>query len=235
MAEQTYALSQSGVYGLANGAYADALSAIPDSAIHRWPYDEGSGSTVADSIGSADGTINGATWTSGTWVGGYALSFATDDYVDYGSPSDTDPSNLGTHTLAATIDLSSTGGDQWGLGRGSGSVNDVYWIGVDNGNWSYYVDNGSSQVVTGGSATTGKTRIVGVWDGSTQRIYINASDSGSQSVSGSLASTSANVYSGARGGGGGFNLDGVIDNPIIATEAWSSAEVTDDFNRQPWS
>lgn len=51
-------------------------STIPDSGlVHRWAFDEGSGSTAADSVGTADGSITDATWQSGAGAGDYYLYF----------------------------------------------------------------------------------------------------------------------------------------------------------------
>jgi len=64
-------------------AYALETTYLND-AIHAWRFDEGSGTTVADDINSADGTINGDNmWLSDTkYVDDYALtSDGTDDYV----------------------------------------------------------------------------------------------------------------------------------------------------------
>ncbi len=50
------------------------------TAVSRWAFDEGSGSAAHDHVGSNDGAITGASWTTG--VTGQALSFdGTDDQV----------------------------------------------------------------------------------------------------------------------------------------------------------
>jgi hypothetical protein len=62
----------------------DGVSTGP---IAHWKFDEGQDSTAYDSAGSNDGTIYGATWTTGQ-IGG-ALDFdGVDDYVDVGDPVD---------------------------------------------------------------------------------------------------------------------------------------------------
>jgi predicted CXXCH cytochrome family protein len=54
----------------------------PDGAAAYWKFDEGSGSIAADSIGSNDGIISGAGWTT-SGRSGNALSFnGVDSYVD---------------------------------------------------------------------------------------------------------------------------------------------------------
>jgi len=62
----------------------DALAALgcelPPPVSH-WKFDEGSGTTAYDSVGANDGTVYGATWTTGQIKG--ALSFdGVDDYVN---------------------------------------------------------------------------------------------------------------------------------------------------------
>ena len=52
--------------------------AIPDSALtqnadHIWYMDEGSGSTVADSVGTEDGTISESVWSSGVGAGDFVV------------------------------------------------------------------------------------------------------------------------------------------------------------------
>lgn len=56
--------------------------AIPDSGEHQWYMDEGSGTTLNDSVDGVSASVNGATWnTESGPVGGEYLSFVTDDYV----------------------------------------------------------------------------------------------------------------------------------------------------------
>ena len=48
--------------------------------IAHWPFDEGAGSTAYDSVGSNDGTIYGAAWTTG-WINGALRFDGLNDYV----------------------------------------------------------------------------------------------------------------------------------------------------------
>jgi hypothetical protein len=62
-------------------------SAIPDSVIHHWPMDEGSGSNFADVEGSADVSDFNGTWTSNNdFNGGAAPNFDQSDDLATASP-----------------------------------------------------------------------------------------------------------------------------------------------------
>lgn len=61
---------------------------IDEGLVSRWTFDEGSGTTAYDPYGSNHGTINGATYTTDSVVGDYALKFGgggSGDYVDVGT------------------------------------------------------------------------------------------------------------------------------------------------------
>jgi len=56
----------------------------PDDMTHLWKFDEGTGTEAADSVGATDGTIDGATWSSGR-LGGALYFDGDNDIVDLGS------------------------------------------------------------------------------------------------------------------------------------------------------
>lgn len=53
--------------------------ALTDWIISYWKLDEASGTTAFDSVGSNDGTINGATWTTGKINWGLSLDWINDN------------------------------------------------------------------------------------------------------------------------------------------------------------
>ena len=86
--------------------FCNLANAEPDL-IAWWKFDEGSGSTAYDSVGSNHGTINGAEWTTGQIDG--ALSFdGVDDYVDLDAHIG-DFQNLSTGSVSVWIKKESTG------------------------------------------------------------------------------------------------------------------------------
>jgi hypothetical protein len=69
-----------------------------------WKFDEGTGTIAYDSVGNNNGTVYGATWTTGKIAG--ALSFnGTSNYVDCGSG----PSNYDNITVSAWMKTSTEG------------------------------------------------------------------------------------------------------------------------------
>jgi len=96
-----------------------------------WRFDEGSGTTAYDSAGSNDGTISGATWTTGQ-IGG-ALSFGGDgDYVETTTISDIHE----PITISAWVKTSGSASQQTIFGRNKYTSAYYYenflFIGVDN-------------------------------------------------------------------------------------------------------
>lgn len=228
----------------------DALtaSAIPDSAIHRWKYSEGSGTTTADSIGTADGTINGATWVSGTWQGGNALSFdVTDDYVDVG-PLGTFGSNLTTdHAIAFTVeDTSHTDFDTF-LGVVDGAQ-ELQIDGRDDGRirWTLIDQDRDALRVKGSTPVDDGTKHRVVCNktansASGMTVYVDtAADSMTQVFDGAYDSTAdfsvAFTWGSVNNNGSPQDFVGAtMDDPIIYSSSLSSSEIQDDYNVQPWT
>jgi len=75
--------------------------------VAEWHFDEGSGTILRDSSGNGnDGTIHGATWTTG--ISGKALSFdGKDDYIDCGNDASLDITD--EITIEAWVKRSATG------------------------------------------------------------------------------------------------------------------------------
>lgn len=98
--------------------------------IAQWSMDENTGTTASDSIGNNDGTITGATWTTG--ISGSALSFdGTNDYIEIDD--------------SATLDLSQSlsfeawinpAGDGLAPGEMAGSIIDTSIFGDDGSEWA---------------------------------------------------------------------------------------------------
>jgi hypothetical protein len=85
--------------------YADSGTPMNESGlVGYWNFDEGTGTIAHDSSGNNnDGTIYGATWTSGKY--GQALSFdGVDDYVEMAENTDLDP-HTSNWTISAWVNV----------------------------------------------------------------------------------------------------------------------------------
>lgn len=135
------------------------------SAVGRWAFDYGSGSTAYDYVGSNDGTINGATWTSG--MSGNALSFdGNDDQVSVTIPRA--PSAL-TVSMWAKFDDPAAASNPMTM-RG----NNGFMFQPESGDLGAELWNGSSWKRVSAPHSTGVwTHWAATWDGSTLRLYKN--------------------------------------------------------------
>lgn len=121
----------------------DALTAstIPDSAVLHWPHDEGSSTTLTETLntyGEQDGTINGATWTadSAWWEGQYLDYDGADDYTLTGTWGD-----FGANVIDSAFTLILE--VRWPSG------DDGYTIGVANSDSSHLFAVGTRSFITG--------------------------------------------------------------------------------------
>lgn len=234
----------SGVVKLATG--------IPDSAIHQYKLDEGSGSTAADSIGDNDLAISGASWYSNGFTGGYALDFdgtddeAVGDYIpECGGES--------AFSIAFTLDLDKCGDRDADdtkteiLQNMKNSDRDDS-IGISFGNDDSTVGDievdlrdGDSNRVDGRlydvSDESGLIRVVYTWDGSgTGNMYVDTVEdsTGGASPAGNITGVSGGSMTFASTDGGEYG-DVALDNVIFYDSELTSSEVQDDYDAQPWT
>jgi hypothetical protein len=221
---------------------------IPDSAIHQWKFDEGSGTTAGDSNGNNDLSLSGMTWTSDASAeGGYVLDFdGTDDTADGSAISAFAPSN--DHSFAITLDLDNfntnpSAAEQVGVSSNGSGINSEIGISFGNSTSDRYelafYDSNSNLVGTGSadvSAYSGLTRICHTWDSSalSLNIYINGSSVSNDSNGANIDGASSGFYLGHNGNDNKY-ADGRMDYPIVYDSPLDLSEIEEDYNRQPWS
>ena len=195
-----------------------------------------SGGTSAYSLtGSIEGTLvngtgfnnsNGGTWTFDN----------SDDKITF-------PNNaVFNHTSELTI-------ESWVKFDGNsadfifekGNVNTQYSLfshGTDIVFRTYHAGDGGYDTLSPSKTTAGIINgvwhhIVGSWDGSTKRIYVDGVDIGSKSKSGALTTTSQGAAIGAFGGtSSGYYFGGDIAIVRIYNKGLSQDEVLQNFNAQ---
>ena len=210
-----------------------ARSAIPDSGVGRWEYDDDSdASTAIDSWSGYDGSINGATYITGSYEGNSALSFdGTDDYVNVGTNAELEEGS--TFSCSAWIrTTASVDNTHRYVGKQQGS-GDFYgwWLTFDpndNRTARFSVNgNGYNQRITGSTALNDGTwhHVVGVYDANgDQVLYVNGSSENSVTADGTDVSTTADFQMGQREDGS-YSYAGDLDDTRFYNKALSSTEV----------
>ena len=210
--------------------------------VSYWEFNEGNGTTAVDSVGGHNGTIQGASWTTGK--AGGALSFdGVDDYVNGGNAA---ALSLTSFTISAWF--------QWH----SEHPSDVYRVIVSKGrtgegyeqNYMIYVDDASHTVRARIGHGSGSTPLqtyfssgVDVSDGDWHHValvYDSATGAGDIYVDGlsknpktglPTAYTDANaaVTIGIWGGPTYGEWDGLIDEVAVCNRALSPEEIQQQY------
>lgn len=201
--------------------------------ISYYKLDETSGTTAIDSVGSNNGTNNGATVNvSGKINTAYSFD-GTNDYIDLGTTRIIDTSS--DFTISSWVKWTSTGyvaGSIFardGGGAGQNEFSLMRWPGGGN-NENILFNVGNSNVVTNADLLGDGAwhHIVGVKSGSTLYIYVD----GSLDKSGAFGSTvlySVSTKIGARGSVSNY-FGGTIDEIGVWSRALSSTEITQLYN-----
>ena len=211
--------------------------------VAAYSFDQGSGSSLPDASGNgADGTINGANWTT-TARFGSALSFnGSSDYVDLGNPSSLQ--STGSMTWSAWVYATGTPADDGQIisksGDAGGTAGWQLKTSPDTGPHTFAVavsPNGSTEVQRYSTTVRALNTwyyVAGVYDAAarTLHIYVNGTlDDGvlTGTVPAAQFSSSVNAAIGRRTGG--FNFQGDIDEARVYNRALSQAEIQSDMNQ----
>ena len=213
---------------------------IPESVVNRWPIDEGSGQTAADSVGNDDLSFNFEQWQSGDWIGGWAKDFdGTDDRGDAATTApDGDVALYITISFDSDIDSRSY---LIGFGDLTGSANDAIGIefsGTTNElRFAVRDGGGNFENTTHTLPTTGTYRIVGWFDDSENqiRLAVDGDQKSSAEVSDSDFSGLGTFSVGYERGPDRSFYGQILDEPMVADTSPSTEELEDDYDRQPWS
>lgn len=233
------------------------ISDIPDSAVLRWTFGEGSGTTTSEQLGTygdQDGSLStDAMWTSGTWVDGNAISGdSTDDHVLTGQWGSFASNNLaGPLSIIYTIQTTDTGEVEVCDVTNSGGDNTRLHVGLNQFSSSgqpeiQIRDSNSNNVAVNATET--------VNDGSPHRVLYNVPDRNPANweiwIDKTEVSTSTVVDEGGtnfpdfdvdvpflaynKGGSLERYSPATIDDIIVADDTLTNSEIQDDYDRQPW-
>ncbi|MCP4992836.1 MAG: LamG domain-containing protein, partial [Gammaproteobacteria bacterium] len=156
---------------------ADEITAlVPGSFLASWSFEEGSGTTTADTSGNGnDGTLNGGiAWSTDTESGsGYALAFdGVDDYVAL--PHIIDPVN-GAFTAELWFNVTDHPNNRSMLQQQNGNGSGRTWLGVQSNGRLYTYLGGSSLNSSTVTVTPGQWQhAVVTYDGTTLSLYLDS-------------------------------------------------------------
>ena len=210
-----------------------AKADITTGLVGHWTLNEGSGTSAADSAGSNTGTLtNGPTWTTGAHAGSGAVALdGGNDHITMGTTSAAEGVSALTVSLWAKTSHSSSSAHYLVAQYGSG--NDTFKIEWDTGeDIRFDVKNAAQTEGTGEYVGTFMTdslwhHIVGTYDGTNVRVYVDGVVGGSVGSLSGLTSTSSLAFTvGAENGGSKF-WEGPVDDLRIYSRALSQLDVTD--------
>ncbi len=212
----------------------DYVNYQPDSSTGGfWHFDE-TISPVKDAAGKVNGSITGTTSVQGK-IGRGRYFNGTSDYVAIADVPTLNPSSQ--ITAEAWIRTTGTGSNLAILGKTTGCASSGYllWLnenGVGAGLPGFFI--GAGAWLDGTIAVNdGKWHhIVGTFDGSTARLYIDGALNASGARSGTLTSTTQLQIGGQTTGAGctgGLWFPGDIDEVRISSTARSAAEIRQAF------
>ncbi len=198
---------------------AAASNSVTSGLIHFWPLNEGTGTSAADIVGSANAAFHG-TVAWGSNADGAKLTFggAITDYIEPGSlPSDI--TALNDFTLAAWITYVDNGArndiaGQWGAGAGDEHM--LLSAGISTADAPIiYVQSGAGAFSNAeGTAMTGGTRyfLAARYDHTALQLCVGGSQVATQSFSATLLNSATAPF---RIGGSPSNL-GACDIEMVA-------------------
>jgi prepilin-type N-terminal cleavage/methylation domain-containing protein len=208
--------------------------------VGNWTFDEGTGTTAIDSSGyNNNGTLmNGPIWTTdtpqkaaGQGAGKYALSFdGVDDYVSVinsNSIQGIAPAGSITNwvylnvvptgsSLQAMVDVDRTGCTSRGL---------FFYISASR----FILQYGGNSACRSATSITAPIvnkwfYIVGTWDSSGGKIYVNGIQEGSNTTAPDFNIVAATTIIGSNGGSDRF-LNGYLDDVQIYSRALTAARI----------
>ena len=201
-----------------------SISLTGANLLHHWTFDEGSGNLVADSVGSANMSINGS---STSWTNGKAGGAFTFDGSNYAKTTVSDSVTNPSSSVAIT-----------GWFKASANVADRSWLFQIESNYGMRIsNNGRLQLSFDGSVSSapewGNPVNDGLWhhfvaqnDGTTTQLYIDGVSVGSRAQTlSSLTDGFMNSAIGARQSGQAI-FAGTFDDVRYYDAVLTQSEVT---------
>lgn len=198
-----------------------------ENLVSHWKLD----GDATDSVGSNDGTVNGASFVDG-WRNQCANFDGTDDYIG------TTDIDLTKFTISAWVNNNST--TNWDTIIGKGELGDSrnYWFGVKGSDSTNSPDclylsmedgSGNNKDINGSIkiADEGWKYVIAIYDGDEIKLYVDGQLDNSTSTSFNIQTNNLTTTLGAQNTSSGINqyFDGEIDDVRIYDRALTPLEV----------
>jgi len=206
----------------------------PAEPVVQLRFDEGTGDTAFDTapdLGDNNGTLSDASvWSSDSERDSFVdLDGAGDNVEIVAAPLAMD--TWSQFTVAARVR------NDIGAGAGTDDIigwwnypSSRSWILTHHSNNQYFfeISGAASTNISGGTVSQAWTYVVGTYDGSTMRLYVNGSEVASAPHTGGIPSSTAPIIIGGQADGSNY-FDGAIDDVEIFNEALSPQEIMDRY------
>jgi len=174
------------------------------------------------------GSGGGVTWHYDQLVGPFLRSLGTNDGLHWGDCKQVE--GIGQLSVSAWIRRSSAYNEDMIWGKHVGTTNGTFYLAVINGTTIRYtiINSSSSRVdhdVTFTFATNTWHHVVGVYDGTDIKIYINGNHVGTPSAQTGVTKDSASTLAIFDYSGTGWGLAGDIADPRLYDTALSAGDV----------
>ena len=211
--------------------------AIPDSVTNRWRYNEGSGTTVADSEGDLDLSYTGLTWEEdGNFEGGRRAD--SDGIDDYGETAST---TLWTDALTVVFSFraASDPGDSMFWSKNTEGV--ALYVRTNDDefstpNLSFRVEAAEDKIaISDINPFDGSKHTVGlsIADSDEAVAYYDGSQIGSTSVSSIPEDEGEPMYTRTYSNRvGDFLFEGAVDDLMVAQSKWNDQLHADEHSRR---
>ncbi|MFN8483698.1 MAG: LamG domain-containing protein [Anaerolineae bacterium] len=206
---------------------------LNDNPVAYWRLGESSGATATDARATYNGSyVNSPTLGQPGAIRGdsnTAVSFnGTSQFVSVPYSAALNPSPFSVEVWAYP-----TGGAGAYRGVISSRAYPNGWVlyAASNNDWQFWINNvGSMSVLDGGPMALNQwTHLVGVFDGTTARLYVNGTQVASGAITTYTPNPSGALNVGQGEAGGAFFFPGALDEPAVYNVALSATQVQNHY------
>jgi hypothetical protein len=226
----TVTVDSSGERGLQGVAFDPNFAANQFVYIYNWPFDDGSGTTAADTSGNGhNGVVNNASWTAGKVNSALSFDGTTSSVITTGIPlanifSISAWVNSAVSTQLAYSRIAETQYNG-GLYLGTNAAGSAYQFIVNTASGATGSCGAAYGCAIGGTVSPGWHMVTGTYDGTIGRLYVDSALVASETFT-SPPNTNFRLTIGRYYGSNGFGWNGAIDEVRLYNTALTAAQVS---------